>query len=80
MLMVIDAHGQVRCLYGEEIDLNCLGELSIRRASHVEAGERGWYADLSPLNGPQLGPYPLRSQALQAEARWLERYLSALQP
>jgi len=80
MLMVIDTHGQVRCLYGEEIDLGCLGELSIRRASHVEAVGPSWYADLSPVNGPQLGPYSLRSQALQAEARWLEHYLSALRP
>ena len=78
MQMVIDAHGQVRCLYGEAIDLRCLGELTIRRASHVEPEGNGWYADLSPVNGPILGPFFQRSQALQAERLWIEQHLSVL--
>jgi len=28
--------GGVRCVYDEPIDLNAIGELTIRRASHVE--------------------------------------------
>src|SRR5437016_5968392 len=49
MLLLIDPHGQVRCLYGEEIDLSALGSLAIRRASHVEPDANGGCcADLTP--------------------------------
>jgi hypothetical protein len=73
--MVIDATGRARCLYGEAIDLAALGELTIRRASHVEPdGEGRWWADLSPVDGPSLGPFTLRSQALNAERVWLEAH------
>jgi hypothetical protein len=78
MQLLIDPRGQVRCLYGEAIDLNSLGALSVRRASFVEPDGNAWYADLSPVGGPLLGPYPLRSQALQAEALWLEQHLPTL--
>ncbi len=40
MELRIDRQGQVVCIYGEEIDLACLGPLSIRRASHVEPVRR----------------------------------------
>ncbi len=56
-------------------DLACLlteGQASIRRASHVEPCEGGWSADLSPVDGPTLGPFDLRVTALAAEAKWLE--------
>ena len=33
MEMVIDAKGGVRCIYGEEIDLSALGQVSICRAA-----------------------------------------------
>jgi hypothetical protein len=70
---VIDPAGMARCLYGEEIDLAALGKLTIARASHVEPDEDGqWWADLSPVAGPKLGPFALRSQALAAESAWLE--------
>ena len=61
------------CVYGEEIDLSTLGQLAIRRASHVEPDKHGrWLADLSPVAGPVLGPFERRSDALDAERRWLE--------
>ena len=41
MQLVIEPGGQVRCLYGETVDLACLGVLSIRRASHVEPDTMG---------------------------------------
>ena len=78
MHLLIDRHGQVVCVYGEAIDLAALGDLAIRRASHVEPDGQGrWWADLGPVGGPCLGPYPLRSLALQAEADWLDDYLFA---
>ena len=73
MLLVVEPGGRVRCRYGEAIDLAVLGVLSVRRASHVEPdGAGAWWADLSPAGGPRLGPYRLRSEALRAEADWLD--------
>lgn len=73
MQLVIQPNGGVRCVYGEVIDLNTLGRLQIRRGSHVEPDESGrWFADLSPCDGPRLGPFARRSDALDAEQRWLE--------
>lgn len=75
MQMVIDRHGRLSCLYSEEIDLHAFGPIAIRRASHVEPdGDGSWWADLSPVNGPKLGPFPLRTQALDAEIAWLEAH------
>ena len=75
MRLVVDSRGSVHCLYDETIDLRGLGQASIRRASHVEPNDAGqWRADLSPVGGPILGPYPLRSQALEAETAWLESH------
>ncbi|MBY0528012.1 MAG: hypothetical protein K2R98_31735 [Gemmataceae bacterium] len=73
MLLRIEPNGLVRCLYGEEIELRALGALTIRRASHVEPDDEGrWLADLGPVGGPVLGPFALRSEALDAERDWLE--------
>jgi hypothetical protein len=72
MELVIGADGGVRALYSEEIDLTTLGPLSITRASHVEPDASGqWLADLSPIGGPQLGPYAKRSAALAGEEEWI---------
>jgi hypothetical protein len=75
MQLVIDSGGTVRCLYGEALDLMQFGPLTIRRGSHVEPTPEGyWTADLSPVGGPLLGPFPTRSEALDAEQRWLETH------
>ena len=74
--LFIDPGGTARGLYGELIEAEAIGACSIARASHVEPHpEGGWTADLSPSSGPVLGPYPLRSEALDAEADWLTRNL-----
>ena len=73
MQLVIDASGSMRCLYDESLPLAELGRLAISRGSHVEPNESGqWLADLSPVGGPQLGPFAARSAALDAEREWLE--------
>ncbi len=73
MQLVIQPDGAVRCIYGEEIDLHALGSPSVSRASHVEPDQHGrWFADMSPVAGPKLGPFDQRSQALKAESHWLE--------
>ncbi|MFH5804353.1 hypothetical protein [Alienimonas sp. DA493] len=74
--LFIDSDGTARGLYGELIDADLIGSCQIARASHVEPHPGGgWTADLSPSGGPVLGPFPLRSDALTAEADWLTRNL-----
>jgi hypothetical protein len=75
MQLVVTPRGVVRCLYAEQIDLRALGQPVITRASHVEpTAGGGWLADLTPVQGPILGPFPCRSMALAAEQIWLEQH------
>ena len=72
MQLIVSPSGDVRCIYGEAIDLAELGQLTIRRGSYVEpTSDRQWIADLAPVNGPLLGPFANCSQALHAEEAWL---------
>lgn len=76
MNLVIRTGGSAIAVYDESLDLQRLGPSSIRRASHVEPDDRGqWWADLAPVFGPRLGPFAKRSQALAAEAAWLDARL-----
>ena len=75
MQIVISVDGVARCVYDEAIDIACLGNVSIQRGSHVEPNEEGqWTADLSPVDGPVLGPFDARSEALAAEIAWLHEF------
>jgi hypothetical protein len=79
MTFIIDPAGQAHCLYAEVIDLRAMGTLRIARASHLEPDDQGqWWADLSPVAGPILGPFTLRSEALAAEREWLDTHLASL--
>ena len=73
MQVIVGPNGDVRYVYGETIDLKLLGAMSVQRASHVEPdGDNGWLVDLAPVQGPILGPFPLRSQAIEVERDWLD--------
>ena len=75
MLLIVDPQATIRCLYSEQLDLARFGSVTIRRASHVEPDAQGhWWADLSLLNGPMLGPFSVRSEALDSEQRWIEEH------
>lgn len=75
MELIVSPKGVVRCLYEEAIPIATLGVLHIMRASHVEPDSIGtWYADLAPVDGPCLGPFERRSQALTAEREWLTQH------
>ena len=69
---VVGAGGEVRCIYDELLDLREIGKLQITRASHVEPDAEGcWWADMGPVDGPVLGPFRSRTEALGAERGWL---------
>ena len=75
MELLITPEATIRCLYDETLELTALGQPQIQRGSHVEPTTDGhWTADLSPVNGPLLGPFALRSEALEAEVAWLEQH------
>jgi len=45
-----------------------------RALKSVDPDERGeWWADLSPIRGPKLGPFRKKSEALRAEVAWIEK-------
>jgi hypothetical protein len=69
----ISPAGTIEFIYHDALrPLLTAGESQIRRASHVEPTAEGhWTADLTPINGPMLGPYVTRAEALTAETEWL---------
>ena len=74
MQIAIAADGTTRFIHNDVLDAKALGAASIRRASHVEPNDDlTWNADLTPVNGPVLSPFPTRAAALAAEVAWLER-------
>ena len=70
MILTITPTGQTRCVYTEALDLDRLGKSQIRRASNVEPGPGGWYAEI--VGGKTLGPFAKRSEAIRAEVAWIE--------
>ena len=79
MELVVGVDGVARCIYDEALDLREIGKLQINRASHVEPDRDGfWWADMGPVDGPVLGPFRSRTEALGAERGWL--LWSALRP
>jgi len=73
MDLFVRPNGDVTTLYTELLDLSALGVLHIARASHVEPDESGhWFAQI--IDGPKLGPFSKRSDALAAEVAWLTEH------
>jgi hypothetical protein len=69
-------------VYSDDLpNLKTEWDVKIKRAIYVDVCEGGWVADMSILNGPQLGPYRSRQDALDAEVDWIdEMYFDADQP
>lgn len=67
--------GEIMFIYNDDLaGLLTLGQAEIKRASHVEPEPAGgWAADMSPVAGPKLTGFTLRSEALAAEVEWLNR-------
>ena len=71
--------GAVEFVYADDLAaLFADDDKTVVRASHVEPlpDGSGWTADLTPVQGPVLGPFPTRAEALAAEAAWLEEQLA----
>lgn len=70
----IDPDGTVLFIYDDEIAgmLKPLGDMEIKRASHVEPHGNGWTVDMSPVGGPLYGPFETREFALHFEVEWLK--------
>lgn len=81
-IVYIGTDGLLKFVYHDGLAaLQELGQTIVSRASHVEpAPHCGWTADLTPSGGPILGPYPLRSQALDAELTWLDQSFQGATP
>lgn len=70
MELIVSPTGEMRTIYSEELNLAAFGAPQIVRASHVEPDEQGgWSAQI--IDGPKLGPFDRRSQAIEAEVAWL---------
>lgn len=74
MIISIDLNGGIRAIYSDGFNWQALGRPMIQRASEVEPDHLGlWYADLTLSDGPKIGPFARRTDAIAAEVRWLER-------
>lgn len=77
---IIFENGTIRAVYNDTIlPVMANFDFEIKRASHVEPGNpmqgqnpQKWYADLSPVQGPLLGPFDSRQTALDAEVAKLK--------
>lgn len=67
----INKDGVIEFIYRDELrGLVQQGESSIKRVSHVEpTPDCQWLATM--IDGPVLGPFSTREEALQAELKWL---------
>lgn len=77
-MKIVISGSMMRFIYRDEVQavLGC-GAGRIVRASHVEPIDGGttWSADMAPVQGPMLGPFATRQEALDAEVKWLDEHL-----
>lgn len=74
MKITFEVDGRIKFIYDDTAAevAGEVGPLDIRRASHVEPDSKGfWFADMSPVGGPSIGPFITRGAALNAEREWL---------
>jgi hypothetical protein len=76
--MIVGNDGSLRTIYADVLAQAFADDarIKVRRASHVEPVDLpgaglGWQADMTPVNGPILGPFKSRQEALDAEHAWL---------
>jgi len=77
MITITIQGGRMEFIYTDNLaPLLDEGDATVQRVSHVEPscvdGRHGWTADMTPVNGPVLGPFTTRADALDAEHVWLQ--------
>jgi hypothetical protein len=76
--IIVNEDGTLEVIYSDDLtNLLAEGSTVTQRASHVEPGLDGWYADMALSGGEVLGPFTLRADALAEEVRWLKRKMAA---
>lgn len=79
--ITVKPNGVLIGIYFDDFDYDTLGSPVIRRVSRVEPNTDGkWTADLSPVDGPVLGPFEKRCDAIDAEINWLNLMLNEMEP
>lgn len=73
MFLNILPDGTIESLYTDEIDLQEIGNLSVKRASHVEfnSDKQAWFVTIVDT-GEVFGPHKTRKAALKEEVEVLE--------
>jgi len=78
MQLVVKPTGILIGIYDDSLDYGKFGKHRIRRVSYVEPDEQGrWFADMTLSEGPILGPFDKRHEAITAELEFLNTILSA---
>ena len=81
MQIVIKPSGVFISVYDDAFDYGDFGKPQIRRASRVEPDDSGrWIADLSPIDGPKLGPFNKHNEAVEAELEYVNAMLAECEP
>ena len=75
MILSISPKGDIRGIYTDAFPWQILGKTLVQRASNVEPDHLGlWWVDLSLSDGPKIGPFARRADAIAAEVAWLEKH------
>ncbi len=67
-------NGRIQYIYNEDLNINNIGKVDIKRASRVEPDKDGkWYVDLSLIGGKKINGFNKRSEAIKYEIDWIEK-------
>lgn len=78
MKFIVNPDGSIELIHKDDVNqmFDNPTVVDIKRASHVEPtikdGKVSWFSDMTPVNGPVLGPFDNREEALKEEVTWLE--------
>ena len=71
-LKLVIESGVIKAIHDDALtDMFPMGDVEIKRASHVEPEGCRWTADMSPVGGPILRGFRTREAALEAERLYL---------
>ncbi|MFN7141722.1 MAG: hypothetical protein ACK4UN_20565 [Limisphaerales bacterium] len=72
-VLTFDPSGTGRCLYTEILDLNSIGALEVKRASHIEFDNESQKWEVRNQIGMVLYSHPSREICLQWEHQYFNR-------